>query len=138
MSFNTKQYQWSDVTVMIGGRDIKGIRGVKYTAKQEKEAVYAKGDKPFAIQRGNKMYEGEISVLQSELETLIAASPTGDINDLSFNILVEYGDPAKGNVSIKDELQFCEFTEAAHEVKQGDKFMEITLPIIFLDIVRVS
>ena len=43
---NTKEYGWSDVTVVVAGRPVTGIRGVKYGSKQEKELLYAKGNKP--------------------------------------------------------------------------------------------
>lgn len=137
MSFNSKQYEWADVTVRIGGRDVTGIRGVKYAPKQEKEPLHAKGSEPYSIQRGNKTYEGEITLTQSELESLAQAG-NGDILSLSCNLLVSYGDPAKGAAMISDELLGCEFTEEPREFKQGDKFMEVSLPFIFLRKERVS
>ena len=65
---NTREYEWSDVTVVMAGRNVTGLRGVKYSFKQEKELIYAKGNKPHAIQRGNKDFSGEITLLQSEYE----------------------------------------------------------------------
>ena len=44
-----------------------------------------------------------------------------------------YGNPAKGDAIVTDKLIGCQFTEEPRELKQGDKFMEITLPFIFLD-----
>lgn len=137
MAFNSKQYEWSDIAVRIGGRDIVGLRGIKYELKQEKEVLHAKGSEPHSIQRGNKTYEGEVTLTQSELETLSKAGD-GDILSLSVNILVSYGDPAKGALMITDELQGCEFTAEPREMKQGDKSMEVTLPFIFLRKVRVA
>ena len=61
--FNSREYEWADVTLLLGGKDITGVRGVKYTIKQEKETVYGKGNEPIAIQKGNKSYEGEITML---------------------------------------------------------------------------
>ena len=63
---NTREYEWSDVTVVLAGRLVTGLRGIKYGAKQEKELLHAKGNKPHSIQRGNKTYEGEITLLKSE------------------------------------------------------------------------
>ena len=65
--FNTREYEWSDVTVVLGGRDVTGLRGIAYSEAQEKEALYAKGNKPHGIQRGNKSYTGSVRILQSEL-----------------------------------------------------------------------
>ena len=58
--FNSREYEWADVSVVAAGRMITGIRGVSYTSSQEKEALYGKGNKPHSIQRGNKSYSGNI------------------------------------------------------------------------------
>ncbi|MDY0200975.1 MAG: hypothetical protein RBR40_08305 [Tenuifilaceae bacterium] len=131
--FDTRQYEYADITVALGGRIITGLRGVKYSSKQEKEAVYGKGNEPMHIQKGNKSYEGEISMLQSELETLRLAGK-GSVLGLRLDAVVAYGNPSKGDVLIVDKIRGIEFTEDAKEMKQGDKFMEVTLPFICLRI----
>ena len=130
--FNSREYEFADVTVIVGGKDITGLRGVKYSVKQEKELIYGKGNLPHSIQRGNKSFEGEITVLQSELETLIANSPDQDLMELQFDTVVSYGNPSNGDVMITDKLIGCQITGYAKELKQGDKFMEVNLPVIFL------
>ena len=129
---NTREYEWSDVTVVLAGRLVTGLRGVKYSAKQEKELLHAKGNKPHSIQRGNKTYDGEITLLQSEYEALKKASG-GDILDASIDIVAAYGNPNAGDVITTDMLVGVEFTEDNTEWKQGDKFQEKTLPFIYLD-----
>lgn len=129
---NTREYEWSDVTVVLAGRLVTGLRGVKYSAKQEKELLHAKGNKPHSIQRGNKTYDGEITLLQSEYEALKKASG-GDILDASMDIVAAYGNPSAGDVVTTDMLIGVEFTEDNTEWKQGDKFQEKTLPFIYLD-----
>ena len=54
--------------------DVTGLRGISYSEAQEKEALYAKGNKPHGIQRGNKSYTGSVRILQSELLALQAAA----------------------------------------------------------------
>lgn len=130
---NTREYEWSDVTVVLAGRLVTGLRGVKYSAKQEKELLHAKGNKPHSIQRGNKTYDGEITLLQSEYEALKKASG-GDILDASMDIVAAYGNPSAGDVVTTDMLIGVEFTEDNTEWKQGDKFQEKTLPFIFIDL----
>ena len=129
---NTREYEWSDVTVVLAGRLVTGIRGVKYSAKQEKELLHTKGNKPHSIQRGNKTYDGEITLLQSEYEALRKASG-GDILDASMDIVAAYGNPSAGDVVTTDVLVGVEFTEDNTEWKQGDKFQEKTLPFLFID-----
>lgn len=130
--FNSRQYEFADITVFAGNRDITGLRSIKYTAKQEKEPVYGKGNKPLSIQKGNKAYEGEIGLLQSELEALELASG-GSILDLELTVVISYGNPTKGDMIKTDSLIGCQFTEDPREMKQGDKFMDATLPFVFLD-----
>ena len=129
---NTREYEWSDVTVVLAGRLVTGLRGVKYSAKQEKELLHTKGNKPHSIQRGNKIYDGEITLLQSEYEALRKASG-GDILDASMDIVAAYGNPTAGDVITTDMLIGDEFTEDNTQWKQGDKFQEKTLPFIYLD-----
>ncbi len=133
--FNSREYEWADVTVVVAGRDVTGIRGISYTPSQEKELLYAKGDKPHGIQRGNKSYTGSVRVLQSELEALQDAAG-GDILDINVNIIVSYGNPSKGDIIRTDLLKGVEFTDVPKTLNQNDKFMEIELPILMLDVVN--
>lgn len=131
--FNSKEYEWSDVTVVMAGRPVTKIRAISYIKKQEKEALFAKGNKPHSIQRGNKTYEGSVTLLQSELEAIEIASG-GDALDASFNIVVAYGNPSKGDVIQTDLIKGFEFTEIPKGMSQGDKFAEHELPGIALDV----
>ena len=130
--FNSREYEWSDITVVVAGRPVTGFRAVDYSSKQEKEALYAKGNKPHGIQRGNKSYEGSITLLQSEYEALRQACG-GDVLDASFDLVVAYGNASKGDAIVTDILVGAEVTEDNTEWKQGDKFQEKKLPLIFLD-----
>ena len=132
---NTREYEWSDVSVVLAGRNVTGIRGVSYNSDQEKEALYAKGNKPHGIQRGNKSYTGSIRLLQSEYDALNAAAG-GDALNVSFNIIVSYGNPSMGDVIKTDLLVGAEITSKPKSLNQNDKFMEIELPIVMLDVIR--
>ncbi len=135
---NGRQYEFADLTLILGGRDVCGFRGIKYSEKQEKEAIYGKGNKPLSIQKGNISYEGEITLLQSEVETLIALgkSTTGRASIMGLNLeaTVCYGNPLNGDAMITDRIYNLQFTESTKELKQGDKNMEITLPFVCTDI----
>lgn len=129
--FNSRQYEWADVTVYLGNRDVTGIRSIKYSTKQEKEVVYGKGNEGQSIQKGNKSNEGEIGLLQSELEAL-EVDCGGSLLDAQLNIVVSYGNPSRGDLISTDLLLGVQFTEDTRDLKQGDKFMDVTLPFIFL------
>lgn len=129
--FNSKEYEWADMALLMGGRDVTGIRGMKYSEKIEREAIYAKGRYPHSIQSGNVSYEGEITLLQSEYEALVKAGK-GSVLNLTLNAVVSYGNPINGDAMTTDMVENLRFTEAAKELKQGDKNMEVTLPFIAL------
>lgn len=135
--FNSKQYEWSDITIFMGGKIVTGARSIKYTKKQEKEVLYAKGNTGHSIQRGNIDISGEISLTQSEFETL-KLSNNGSILNMHLDIMISYGNPNNGDIPITDQIQFVEFTEESKEMKQGDKFMDVKIPFIALDVVKVQ
>jgi hypothetical protein len=134
--FDTREYEWADVTLMLGGRDVTGIRGIKYSEKIEREALYAKGRYPHAVQSGNVSFEGEITLLQSELEALTVAGKGSVLKLKGLTATVSYGSPANGDAVITDQVFGIYFTESAKELKQGDKNMEVTLPFIATNVIH--
>lgn len=80
--FDSREYEWADITIMIGTRMIVGAIGVKYTNKQDKQPIYGKGNEPYAIQKGNKSHEGELTLAMSELLALQSESRSGSVLDL--------------------------------------------------------
>lgn len=133
MSFNSREYEWADLTLILGGTDIAEIRAVKYGEKIEREAVYAKGRNPHSIQSGNIAYEGEITMLKSGYDKLVLAGG-GSILGLNLDGLFNFGNPSEGNALNTNRAIGIRFTEAMTDIKQGDKFNEITLPFICLNI----
>jgi hypothetical protein len=129
MSFNSREYEWADITVIAGGVDLLTIRAVKYKKKVEQEPVYAKGREPFAIQKGNASYEGELEVLKSGFDALEDAAG-GDITTARFDLLVAYGNPANGDVIRTNRILNISIGENEEAAKQGDKFMPVTLPFL--------
>jgi hypothetical protein len=134
-TFNSAEYGWADVEIFMLGRKLVGARGLKYKPSQEKDVIYAAGNEPRGIGRGNKKYEGTLTLLQSEVQALEQAAGQGnDIMDLrNINITVAYA-PKDGGVISTDIIEFVEFTESEKGLMQGDKFGEIALPFIALGI----
>lgn len=137
-AFNSKNYRFADITVSMFGQTLTGFRGIKYKKSQEKEHLYAQGDEPVGVQRGNKAYEGELMMLKSDFDALnIAAKTAGyeDVVDLpGFPLIVSYSNNTKITT---DTLLNVEFKEFEDGMVQGDKFKEISLPIIFTKIKKV-
>ena len=133
--FNSKEYAWIDVNVVMLGKPVTGLRGIEYKSKRQKEALYATGKKARGIQLGKKEYEGTITVLQSELIAMQAAAKAkgyDDITDLEFDIIVSYL-PEGGTVQT-DKVVNASITEAPNAIKEGDLYSEHVLPFIACDV----
>lgn len=135
MAFSTDQYAWKDISVNVLGRTLQGIKEVRYKVTSDDERVYGRGNKALAIQKGNESVEGQLMLLQSEYEqfraTVKAANPLNKPTDVYFDIIVTYG---QGNSAVTDIIKSAKFTEYEKGMSQEDKFMEITLPFIALDV----
>ncbi|WP_160711280.1 hypothetical protein [Chitinophaga solisilvae] len=138
--FDSREFEWADVKVVIFDREISGLRGLTYKKSQEKEHLYAAGNLPLAIQRGNKKYEGTITLLKSELDQLNAIALQKGYEDIVdvpgslINIVCSY---TKGDAKIlTDKINNVEFTEFEEGMKQGEKFKEVTLNFVCLRITK--
>lgn len=134
-SFNTKEFSWIDVNVVLLGKPVTGLRGIEYKSKRQKEALFATGKKARGIQQGKKEYEGTITVLQSELIAMQAAAKQSgydDITDLEFDIIVSY--LSESGVVQADKVVNASVTEAPNSIKEGDLYSEHALPFIACDI----
>ncbi len=134
MTFNSKEYSYCDIQVTVLGRVLTGLRGIEYTAKKTKEAVFGAGVTPKSIQHGRREYEGTLTVLQSELEALNrSAKENGSVDclDLEFDIVVTY---ANGGVLTTDIIRCASITEFPKGMKEGDLNSEHALPFIALGI----
>ena len=133
--FNSKEYAWIDVNVVMLGKPVTGLRGIEYKSKRQKEALYATGKKARGIQLGKKEYEGTITVLQSELIAMQATAKAkgyDDITDLEFDIIVSY--IPEGGVVQTDKVVNASITEAPNSIKVDDLYSEHALPFIACDV----
>ena len=125
MAFNSAEYDWSKVTVIAGGVDLVGLRGIKFSRKRELEPVHAKGADPHSIQSGNNTYDVEITMLQSQFNALEAAAGD-DIFSLNMDVQVSFG--MIGDAIKTHRILGFRVAEDNFEMKQGDKFAEIVVP----------
>lgn len=134
-TFNSKEYDWTTVTVVLLGKPVEGIRGIEYKSKRAKELLFASGKKARGIQMGKKEYEGTITVLQSELiamQTAAKAKGYEDVTDLEFDIIVSY--ISETGVVQTDKVVNASITEAPNSIKEGDLYSEHALPFIACDV----
>ena len=134
-SFNSKEYAWVNVDVILLGKPVAGLRGIEYKSKRQTEALFATGKKARGIQKGKKEYEGTITVLQSELIAMQAAAKQAgydDITDLTFDMVVSY--TSETGVVQVDRVICASVTESPNSIKEGDLYSEHALPFIACDI----
>lgn len=134
-TFNSKEYGWTNVTVVLLGKPVEGIRGIEYKSKRAKELLFASGKKARGIQMGKKEYEGTITVLQSELIALQKAAKAkgyDDVTDLEFDVIVSY--ISESGVVQTDKIVNASITEAPNSIKEGDLYSEHALPFIACDV----
>lgn len=130
---NSEEFGWADAQVVLLGKVIEGITAFNYKKSQNKELRYGRGNEPIGYKRGNKSYEGSITILKSELEALKDASPDGDILSLKgFDIVFSY--QADDGTLKTDVAKFAEFKESEENLKQGDGNGEYELPFLALRI----
>lgn len=129
MAFNSEEYTWSNISVVLGGRPVGGITAVKFKTKREVKHIYAKGTDPYTRTKGNKEYTGSIKLLQSEIEALLEAAGTNkDLTDLTFDIIVVFASETGGLVKTHI-LENCDVEDFEMGMEQGGSNMEVELPI---------
>lgn len=131
--YSSKNYSWNDISIALGGRIVEGIEAIEFTAKQDKTVIRGRGGKGHRVARGNKDFEGKLTLWQSEIEAMIKDAPNKDLLALNFDVIWSFV-PDDGGATVTDVLVSCEFTEYKKAMKQGDKNMLVELPIIFLDV----
>jgi hypothetical protein len=137
MFFDTRECEWSDQEVFIDGVRVTKIQGIKFKPTQEKEFLHAAGNEPIGIQRGNKTYTGDITLLKGALDDInraVRAAGGNDILDAEFVVVVNY--KAKGNRALQtNTLIGMQVSEYEHGMEQNAKSKPITLPMMFLKLI---
>ncbi len=135
--FDSKECEWADMSVIFAGATLTKIRGVRYKAAKDKQLLHGAGDQPISIQGGNRTYEGQIKVLKGAIDDMnTAAQAAGgrDILDLQFDIVVTYK-PSGARPLQTDVLKSVEIKDFEKGWDQGAKHMDVTLPIVFLELI---
>ncbi|MEG1499385.1 MAG: hypothetical protein RRX93_07825 [Bacteroidales bacterium] len=135
MNFNSKEYTYCDMQVVLFGKPIMGLKGIEYTSKKNKEVLYGAGRYPHAVQHGKREYDGTLTLLQSELIALDRSAQLAgykDCLDLDFDIVVCYLSPT--GILTTDVIKGASITEKPKSLKMDDLQMEVALPFVALNI----
>lgn len=133
-AFNSDEYAWKDLKVVVAGRPVAGLRGIKFKTERTTTDIYASGDEPHTRTKGNKKYTGEMKLLQSEVEALIEAAQQtkgkdADLTDITFDITVAFAASPTSRIKTH-QLVTCDTTDFEMSMEQNDPNMEVTLPLM--------
>ena len=132
--FDSKECEWADMQVLFAGAAFTKITGLKYKALKSKQLLHAAGDEPISIQSGNRTYEGTIRILKGALDDMNRAAIAAggqDVLDMQFDIVVTYK-PQGARLLQTDVLRNVEVKDFEKGWDQGAKYMEMTLPVLFM------
>ncbi len=130
---NGKAHEWADITLVLFGVPVAGITAISYKMKQEMENNYGAGNRPVSRGHGNVMPEASITLLAEEVEAITAQAPERNLMAIpEFDVVVAY--LPEGGVPVQHVIKYCRFTENSRDVKQGDKKIEVQIPLIVGDI----
>ncbi len=130
-TFDTSEYAWKDLEVVVLGRPLVRILDVKYEASQKVEEIFGRGQQPLGLQEGNYTYKGEIKIGQSELEAMIQKAKElglSSILKLKFDVNIAY---SLDGIITRDVCRSGRIEKFEKGMKQGDTAMEIALPFKF-------
>lgn len=141
MEFSTKDCAWSNVSMMLLGRKVTGLRGFELKKTVEKEHVYAAGDEPVDIQSGNKKYEGSIKLLKYEVDMLNDAALAAGFADITevphtlISLTVEFK-KILADKTRTISVSGVAFTELGVSLEQNAKLTEVTLPLLAMGMIH--
>lgn len=135
--FNSKEVEWVDMSILFSGFPMIKFQGIDWKPTQAKELLYAEGNQPIGIQKGQKGYSGNLKLLKGALDVIrlasIAAGGEGPL-DIEFDIVVKFR--AKGGTLGRPlqvtTLVSCQFTEVPEGWENTATSMSMTLPFIYL------
>lgn len=129
-------YGAGDIKVRLLERTVDGIEKIMYNTAQEKTNLYGMGREPVQRGRGNKTYEGSITLKAFEMDAIQATVPSKDITDIKpFTIDVNYFDADEARIKT-DRLLFCEFTNDNREINGGDQEVKTECTLVIGKIQR--
>ena len=122
----------ANISVLIGGQVVTGIKSIDFKKNQKKENVYGLQREPVGRGRGQVEYpEGTMEMLLEEYKSLVSAAANRDILQIPmFNIPIVYDN----NALPGETLNNCEFTSVGHAYKAGDAATWISIGFIFAGI----
>jgi|GEM_PF-5153551 len=124
----------ANVSVLIGGVIVTGIKDIDIKVSQKKENIMGFQKQPVARGRGGYEYpEGTMTILLEEWKSICLASPNRDPSQLAmFPIPIVYDN----NVLLSETIENVEFTSVGRSYKSGDTALWLTVNFIYAGITQ--
>lgn len=127
---NGTAYSWADGVFIVNGVPIAEVTAISWKASQEKQNNYGTGSDVISRSRGRKSYEGSITVVLSELYSIVQGSPNNNpLELLPFTVQATFV-PEGGGVPVTVSMKNCEFTEYGFDISEGDMSIPVELPVL--------
>lgn len=134
---NGREYDWGDISLNVGGEEIKGFTAISYKETQAKEYLYSKGRHPHSIQRGNKSFTGKLTFTQSEVIELKKKAAGLSLLAVQVDIIIAYeSEDVPGQIML-DTIHGVEFTNLEMSMTQANKSMAIPIDFMALGITSI-
>lgn len=133
---NGVNYAWVNISFVLFGIPVKGIKKISYKKKTEKTNNYGAGSEPVSRASGRSEYEASIQLYRDEWQKIIDVAPDQDpLTIPPFDVPVVFGG---SRVTAKtDVLQAVEFLEDAFDCGEGDTSIMIDIPLIIAGIKHI-
>lgn len=139
-AFSTEECAWSQTSVKLLGRTIKGIRGFEFKNDNEKEHLYAAGKKPIDIQEGNEKPEGNLKLLKYEVDLLNDAAQLAGFSSIAtvphdgISITCNYKKTIASEIRTVQAFGVA-FGGVGFAMEQNAKMTEVTLAFLAMEII---
>ena len=141
MAFDTKEFGFNDLKIVIAGRPIIGLRGLKIKTSLEMEDITGQGGKTVSRGFGEEKAEGELTLLGSEFNALetyaLQTKNLSSIHKLVFDIPIVVGSSLSSGF-VRYLATGCQIKEREFEMAAGQQYQEYTLPLAVATFKRIT
>lgn len=133
---NRKEYAFEDIQIFLFGRLVEGVTAIEYEESKSQPNIHGRGNKPVAYGRGKVDFTGKLTLLQSEVEAILASIPNnkGLVSLPAFNITVAYAPLDDPSNVITDQLESCRVERVKKGMSTDDNNMSVELDLAIFNI----
>ncbi len=107
---NGVRHSWASVEIRVSDDIVLGITEINYKDKLDPGIVKGAGVRPIAFTLGSAEFEGDMTILLEEFNTLVTKLGPG-WKAVQFDIIVSYDESGSGLSTIVDTIKGCRITD---------------------------